>query len=198
MHTACFIQLNPVHVLRQRAVTLMELIASVAVAAVLVVGALTMYSAAAANSNATQLLRDVNGLGAGIKSLFAGQPTFGGGVGLNEAVTVSKAVPANWRTSGAGIWANITTNFGGDVSIMGQTYSAGRGFSISISKIPNDVCVNLLPKIGKDWGAVMIAADAGVRITLTQAIPIPPSFAATACGYDTKVIFYHCVNSNCL
>lgn len=164
------------HRVRQRGVTLMELIASVAIMAILVVGALTLYGSANSGSNTTQLLRDLTGVQAATKSLFAGQGDFGT-VALNSTLVTAKAVPSSWSVSGS----TIKHQLNGAVTVMGATGS----FTIQLDSIPSDVCTKLLANSASGWSSVKIGT-AGTAIPF----PISPVDAATKCAAATNSVIF--------
>lgn len=165
--------------IRQRAVTLMELIASVAIMAILVVGALTLYSSAQSGSNTTQLLRDLTGVSAATKSLFAGQGAFGT-ASLNTTLIAAKAIPSSWTVSGTA--GSITHQLNGAVTVTGNTSN----FRIQLDGIPQDVCVKLLSNSSTGWSAVRI----GTGGTDTTSFPISPVSASTLCTGATNTIVF--------
>jgi prepilin-type N-terminal cleavage/methylation domain-containing protein len=171
---------KPLFVIRQRAVTLMELIASVAIMAILVVGALTLYSSAQSGSNTTQLLRDLTGVSAATKSLFAGQGSYGTTAALNATLIAAKAIPSSWTV-------NTTTNaithqLNGAVTVTGNAAN----FTIQLDAVPQDVCVKLLSNSSTGWSKVKVGA-AGTEQTV---FPISPVSASGLCTSATNSVYF--------
>lgn len=169
---------KPLFVIRQRAVTLMELIASVAIMAILVVGALTLYSSAQSGSNTTQLLRDLTGVSAATKSLFAGQGSYGTTAALNATLIASKAIPSSWTVSGS----TVTHQLNGNVTVTGNAAN----FTIQLDAIPQDVCVKLLSNSSTGWSSVKVGASG----TAQTSFPISPVSASTLCSGATNSVYF--------
>lgn len=161
---------------RQRGVTLMELIASVAIMAILVVGALTLYGSANSGSNTTQLLRDLTGVQAATKSLFAGQGDFGT-VSLNSTLITAKAVPSSWSVSGS----TIKHQLNGAVTVTGATSN----FTIQLDNVSSDICTKLLANSANGWASVKVGTAAAIT-----SFPVSPVTAATSCAAATNTVTF--------
>lgn len=166
--------------IRQRGVTLMELIASVAIMAILVVGALTLYGSAQSGSNTTQLLRDLTGVSAATKSLFAGQGSYGSAAALNSTLIAAKAIPSSWTVSGS----TINHQLNGVVTVAGN--ASGSAFTIQLDSIPQDVCVKLLSNSSTGWSSIKVGTAGTVRSTF----PISPVTASGDCTGTTNSILF--------
>jgi len=163
--------------IRQKAVTLMELIASVAIMAILVVGALTLYNSAQTGSNTTQLTRDLTGIMSSTKSLFAGQFNYGTAT-LNTTLIAAKSVPTSWTTSSG----TITHQLNGTVTITGKGTA---GFEVALTTIPQAVCVKLLANNSNTgWDSVVVGT------TTISAFPISPITANNACAAGDNTITF--------
>lgn len=157
---------------RSRGVTLMELIAAVAVMAILVVGALTLYNAASTGSNSTQMLRDVTGLQTATKSLYAGQSGYGT-ASLNDTLINFKAVPTSWSVNGTA----ITHSLNGAVEVTGDSAV----FNVSLADLPKDVCIKLLSNASAGWSKYTVGSATGT-------FPVDPTSANTACSTDKNTV----------
>lgn len=166
--------LSIIGVRRERGVTLMELIAAVAVMAILVVGALTLYNAASTGSNSTQILRDVTGLQTATKSLYAGQSGYGT-ASLNDTLINFKAVPSNWSINGS----TITHSLNGTATVTG----AGSQFTVALANLPKDVCIKLLSNASAGWASYVTDGD-----TTGSAFPVDPAKASTSCSKDENLV----------
>lgn len=165
---------------RQRAVTLMELIASVAIMAILVVGALTLYGSAQTGSNTTQLTRDLTGVMSSTKSLFAGQFNYGTAV-LNTTLIAARAIPSSWTVSG-GTAGTITHQMNGTVTVTGK---GAAGFEVALTAIPQAICVKLLANNSNTgWDSIVVGS------TTITTFPISPVTAATACAAGDNIITF--------
>lgn len=162
--------------IRRRGVTLMELIASMAIMAILVVGALSMYSIAQSGSNSTQLLRNLNGVSASVKSLYSGQGGYGT-ASLNATLISAKVVPSDWSTSGT----TITHQLNGTVTVTGLT----NYFTVAMTSIPSDVCVKLISNSATGWSSVAVGTGAAITT-----FPVSPSTAVTNCSGTSNTITF--------
>ncbi|HAJ90690.1 MAG TPA: pilus assembly protein [Rhodospirillaceae bacterium] len=159
----------------QSGVTLMELIAALAIIAVIIVGSLSLYRAATSSQASTQLVQDVISLRSATKSLFLGQGSYGtAATNLNSILQSAQRVPATIKVSGS----TFTHSLNGAIDVIAQ----GAQFDISVANIPTDVCIPLLT--GTDgWATVTVA---GTALTM----PTTPSAAATACASGPVTIVF--------
>lgn len=178
MRTNNNFSLHPPSLMRQRAVTLMELIASVAIMAILVVGALALYGSANVSSQTTQVARDLTGVLSATKSLFSGQFDYST-ASLNSTLITAKAIPSSWPVSGS----TIKHQLNGAVTITGKGVN---GFSVALDTIPQGVCVKLLPNVSNSgWDSVVVGT------TTITTFPISPVTAAAACSGATNTITFN-------
>lgn len=159
---------------RSAGVTLMELIAAIAVVAILVVGALTLYGAANNGTSATQMQRDLTGVQASVKSLYAGQAGYGAsGTNLVPMLQQFGGLPSDWAMSGAGTSAALNHQLNGTVTIV----SGLTNFAVTLNDIPAEVCTKIAANASAGWASVAIGSG-GSALT----VPVSTSAASTACG----------------
>ncbi|MBL8641265.1 MAG: prepilin-type N-terminal cleavage/methylation domain-containing protein [Alphaproteobacteria bacterium] len=160
----------------QSGVTLMEMIAALAIIAVIIVGSLALYRAATSSQSSTQLVQDVISLRSATKSLFLGQGTYGAaGTDLNPVLLAAQRVPSTIRTTPAGVF---THSLNGAVNVTAQAAQ----FDIVVANIPTDVCIPLIT--GTDgWATVTVGAA-------VLPMPTTPAAAAAACAGGPLVITF--------
>lgn len=166
---------------RNKGVTLMELIAAIAVVAILVVGALTLYGAANNGTNSTQMQRDLTGVQASVKSLYAGQAGYGtSGDSLVGTLKQFGGLPSDWSVSGSGTSLAVNHQLNGAVTIT----SGGTNFAVELASIPPEVCTKIASNAAAGWATVKIGSG--------SAMPVPVSTAAAsaACGDTAQTMTF--------
>lgn len=165
---------------KQQGVTLIELIAGLAVMAVVIGGALSLYSSASASQSATQMAQDLTALRAATKQIWQGQGTYGAAAtNLNDVLVVSKRVPTTIKVDTTTSPDTLTHQEDGTVTIA----STGSGFSITLTEIDEEICVPLMTgSVG--WNSV----KAGTATAVTS-FPVNPASAATDCATGTTMVF---------
>ncbi len=159
----------------QRGLTLVELLAALAVVAAVVAGALALYNAASVSQSSTQLLQDVTSIRGAVKSIWASQGNYGDG-SLVSTLVAANRLPTTVRVSDDG--TTLTHVLGGAVTITGDTNT----FDIGVAGVPKDVCISLSTGT-TSWSGVKIGSAA-------QTIPLTPTAAATACSADKNDIVF--------
>lgn len=156
---------------RQRGISLLELIAALAVIAAILLGALALYSSASSSQNAIQLSQDVTSLRAATRQLFQGQGSYGAaGANLNQILIDSNRIPSTISVNGA----TLTNVLGGPVDV----FARGNGkFGIRVQGLPTAVCVALATSKG-DWDSVSVNSE-----PITDPV-ITPAIASAACQDD--------------
>lgn len=179
---------HPYTTTSQSGVTLMEMIAALAIIAVIIVGSLALYNAATSSQSSTQMVQDVTSLRAAVKQIYLGQGSYGTGdlsgvlVKANRLPSTIKAVTTT--TAGEnGASSTSSTTFksvlNGDVTITGS----GASFTIKVEKIPSDVCIPLLTNT-TGWTEVDIGS------TKITSFPVSAATAATDCGSGDQTITF--------
>lgn len=153
----------------QRGLTLVELLAALAVVAAVVAGALALYNAASTSQSSTQLLQDVTSIRGAVKSIWAGQGNYGED-SLVDTLIQAKRLPTTVKADTDG---NLTHVLGGSVTIMGDTNT----FIIGVNDVPKSVCISLSTAT-TSWQDVSINEE-------EQTLPLSPAAAAEACSSET-------------
>jgi len=165
---------------KQAGMTLLELIASLSVVAVVVVGALSLYQSATASQRTTQLTQDLTAIRAATKQLWQGQGTFGAnGTNLNDVLVVSKKIPTTIRVDTTTAPDTLIHAANGTVNIT----SSMTTFDVAMTNIDQDLCIPLLTG-SQGWVSVTVAGSAAIT-----SFPIPPATATAACSTGNVVTF---------
>lgn len=161
---------NVKNVTRQKGITLMEMIGSLAVMALVVIGALALYNSADGSQKSTQLSKDLTAIGAATKQLWFGQGGYGTVV-VNSTLVTAKKIPSTMTVDTSTTPNTITHPLNGTVTVTGATTA----FTITVTNIPTDVCTNLMTG-ANGWTSVKAGAAAA------RTLPISPATAAADCG----------------
>lgn len=175
----------------QRGLTLIELIAGLAIVASVLVGALSLFNTTSISQKATQISTEVHGLRSAMGKLYSGTGTFGA-ASMNSMLITAGKVPSTLRVSGA----TITHGFGGNVTVTGATTF----YHIALTAVPQDACVEILTGSGT-WDAIShttIPNAAGITATTLPANylansanpSVDPAAAALACVGGNKTLYF--------
>lgn len=162
----------------QRGVTLMELIAGLAVMSVIVVGAVSLYSSATSSEQSTSMQRDIGAIQAATRQIFNGQGTYGA-VRLNNILATANKVPSTLAVNGTGAAMVFKTRSNGDVTVTG----ANSTFTVTVTNLASDLCIPLLTN-SAGWKSIQVAGG-----TLQTAFPISPTTAESECKLGTVLTF---------
>lgn len=167
---------------RQRGMTLMELISSLAIIAAVVVGALALFGSADSSQKSTQLLTEITALRSAVKSLWTGQGSYGvSGTNLNGVLYTAKRVPATMKVDSTSNPVTLTHSMNGTATIISQ----GTTFQLTVTNIPSDVCVSAITASGSGstWSGISVN---GAAVTLP---PSPEDAAAKCASNPTTIVF---------
>lgn len=155
---------------KQAGLTLIESMAALALFAVVVGGALALFGGASSSQISTQMASDLTALRSAVKEVYMGQGGYGT-ANLNGVLVNGKKVPTTMAVT-AGAPPTITHSLNGTVTVTGATTN----FTLSVTDIPTDVCLNLISRpIG--WSAVKVGSAAAITT-----FPITPDTASTQCS----------------
>lgn len=153
----------------QRGLTLIEVLVSLAVFALVVGGAIASFGSASNSQSTTQLAYDLNALRSSTKSLYFGQGGYGT-ASLNEVLINSKKVPTTMSITGTAPSRVINHALNGTVAVTGATSS----FTVTTTAMPTAVCIGLATMNG--WDSVKV----GTATARTP--PVSPAQASTDCS----------------
>lgn len=152
---------------KQAGLTLIEMGVSLAIFALVIAGALSLYQMNANAQKANQLISDITGLRGAVKGWYAQAGNYGTG-SLNSILISAKKIPSTMIVSGSTI--NHVAN--GTVVVSG----ASANFTIALSNIATDICTDLVTS-ATGYNAVKVGSSAA-RTTF----PITPPQAAADCS----------------
>jgi X-X-X-Leu-X-X-Gly heptad repeat protein len=159
----------------QRGASLLEAIAYLGIAAIVVIGAVALLNGAFSSAGTNELAEQVNAIQSGTKKLYMGQT--GGYANVGNAVLSSAGVfPSTVPVDANG---NALDNWGGAVTVASP---AAGTFTISYANVPANVCINAVTA-GGSWTAISVNGTA-------VALPATPATAATACNTSTNTIMW--------
>ena len=150
-------------------VTLLELIAALAIISVIIIGALALYTSAQTSQASTQMVQDTTSIRSAVKVLYQGQGTFGTVV-LNDQLVAAKRVPTTIKMDTSTTPDTLTHGLNGTIVVTG----AGATFTVALSNIPPEVCIPLLTT---SQGWLTYAIDSAAAASF----PVTPATAVTAC-----------------
>ncbi|HEX7682872.1 MAG TPA: type 4 pilus major pilin [Trinickia sp.] len=163
---------------RQRGASLLEGIAYLGIAAIVVIGAIALLRTAFGSANANTMLEQLSSMQTAARKLYMTTQGNYGAVSLDGPIIAAGAVPQGMAVNTAN--ATITNAWGGTVTLTG----ANTTFTISYENVPKDVCVDALT--GTTTGFTQVAVDAAAAVST----PVSPSDAASACKNDTNTIVW--------
>jgi hypothetical protein len=173
-HAAPALRIVPQDLDRQRGASLLEGIAYLGIAAIVILGAVSLLTGAFSSAQSNRTSEEVTAIRTSVRKLYMGQ---GYGTGsLNEALIAAKAVPGT-IVQGAG--STLTTGWGGSVTVEGSTTS----FEITYTATPKDICMNTLTT-ANGWTGVKVG-----DLDHTT-FPVAAADAITACASDTNVMVF--------
>ncbi|TKC86959.1 pilus assembly protein [Trinickia terrae] len=151
----------------QRGASLLEAIAYLGIAAIVVIGAVALLNGAFNAAGTNELSEQVNAIQAGVKKLYMGQ-TAGYANVSNSVLQAAGVFPATVPVASTG---TATDTWGGSVTVTGTATN----FSIEYQNVPPAVCINAVTT-GGSWSSIKVGTA-----TITT-LPIDPSTAQTDCG----------------
>ncbi len=163
----------------QRGASLLEAIAYLGVAAIVVIGAIALLTGAFSSASTNSVTEQVNAIQSGVKKLYMGQSA--SYTNISNSVLASAGVFPSTLSPASSTGA-ITNMWNGTISVAVATSNANE-FTITYTNVPQSVCVNSVTA-GGSW--VDIAVN---KTSLT--LPVTPDAAAGACtSGDTNTIVW--------
>jgi hypothetical protein len=160
---------------RQRGASLLESIAFLGIAAVVILGAVALLLSSFSGANTNRSQQEVSSIRTGVKKLFMGQSASYGSGNLNGTLISAKVFPTTLAVDSSN---NVFNAWNGAVSVDGATAN----FTISYAGVPKDVCINLA-SANADWLSVDINGSG-----LTQ--PVTPGAAEAACSTSSNTLVW--------
>ena len=174
-------KINAVHrvhrVRRQAGISLLELIAGLAIIAMIIIGALALVSQADTSAKSSELLKGVSAIRANV---LAASKTGQSALGIGDVTPLlirGKFVPENWIQSPT----TLQHSYGGTARIDAATDH----YTLTLQKVPEEGCIRLVAEqAGSSWRQVIVGST-------TVTFPTTMVAAAAACvSGDNTLVFY--------
>jgi X-X-X-Leu-X-X-Gly heptad repeat protein len=159
----------------QRGASLLEAIAYLGIAAIVVIGAVALLNGAFSSAGTNELSEQVNAIQTGVKKLYMGQTN--GYANVDTAVLSAAGVFPSTIPVANGVASNT---WGGTVTVTPVANNNGE-FTIAYTNVPAAVCINAVTA-GGSWVSVQINGGAA------QPAPVTPQQAQTDCGNGNATI----------
>jgi hypothetical protein len=160
---------------RQRGTSLLEGIAYLAIAALIILGAIALLVSAFSGANTNRTQSELSSIRTGVKKLYMGSASSYGNASLLPEIIASKVLPGTLTVDSS---SNVINAWGGAVLVNG----AGATFTISYGSVPQDICVQVVSG-GGDWNAVSVNGAA-------VAVPATPTQASSACTSNPNTVVW--------
>jgi hypothetical protein len=162
---------------RQRGASLLEAIAYLGVAALVVLAAVSLLQNAFGSARSNQTTEEITGLRTNVRKMYAGQ-SYDDTAMLANLVT-AKAIPGTLTVAAD---KTITNTWGGAVKVEKVDAAS---FKITYASVPQDVCMNVVS--GATGWTKIADGDDGNQIT---AFPAPAAKAAALCNLATNTVVF--------
>jgi hypothetical protein len=162
---------------RQRGASLLEGIAYLGIAALVILGAVSLLASAFGNAQANRATEETISLRTAVRKLFSGQ-TYPAGNAITQTMVTARAVPGTLTVNAAN--NTITNSWGGAVTMVGT----GAAFDLTYNNVPQDVCVNMLAG-ASGWNSV---AGNGTVVATT---PVTAAQASQICSQANNNITFN-------
>ena len=159
----------------QRGASLLEGIAYLGIAAIVVLGAVSLLTGAFSSAQSNRVAEEVVSIRTGVKKLYMGQSSGYVAGSILPILIAAKVLPTTLTITGAGTAATATNSWGGNVDVAGL--AGGSSFSITYGTVPQDACINILSG-ASGWESIVVAGGG----TPPPLFPVSPADAQTACG----------------
>ena len=166
----------PRYLSRQRGASLLEGIAYLGIAAIVVLGAVSLLTGAFSSAQSNRVSEEVISIRTGVKKLFMGESAGYGAAPLDAMMISAKVIPTTLTVT-AGV---INNAWGGTVAIAGATNQ----FTITYTLVPQDACISLISG-ASGWFSITAGGAAAI---LT--FPAKPSDAVIQCAAPTNTIVW--------
>jgi X-X-X-Leu-X-X-Gly heptad repeat protein len=161
---------------RERGASLLEAIAYLGIAAIVVIGAVALLNGAFSSAGTNELAEQVNAIQTGVKKLYMGQTNGYADISVST-LAAAGALPS---TVPVGTNGTATNSFGGTVNVASSTANPNT-FTIEFDDVPTAVCINALTATGS-WTQIQVTPTSGGSGGTENTFPITPTKAQTDCG----------------
>lgn len=164
----------------QRGASLLEGIAYLGIAALVVLGAVSLLTGAFGSAKSNQTSEEVIALRTAVRKMYTGQQ-YNADLLMMANVVTANAIPNTLVVAGP---ATVNNSWGGTVTVAGATATT---FTITYTNVPQDVCVNVVSG-ANGWTRISGAADAN-PITVFPATASNATTLCAAAGNANTIIF---------
>jgi hypothetical protein len=169
---------------RQRGASLLEGIAYLGIAAIVILGAVSLLTSAFSNALTNRASEEVVSIRTGVIKLFMAQSANYGTADMTGLLISAGVFPNTLsQTPAVGQAAAAVVNaWNGAVIVTG----ANSQFTISYASVPENACINLLSG-ATGWAQIAVNGNAGIGVNGAQ---ITPANAIAACTTNTNTIVW--------
>jgi hypothetical protein len=164
----------------QRGASLLEGIAYLGVAAIVVLGAVSLLTNAFSSAQTNRASEEIISIRTAVKKLYMGQAASYGAVDFTASLITAKVFPSTLALNAAG--TGITNSWNGAVTVAGT--NGGSTFTLTYANVPKDACINLVSG-ASGWTQI----DQGGLNAIT-AFPATPANAASVCSLASNAISF--------
>lgn len=158
----------------QKGASLLEGIAYLGIAAVVVIGAIALLNTAFSSANSNELNSELSAIQTASRKLFMTTQGNYGAADFTATLIAAKGFPQTLTTDAAN--GTVADAWGGAVTVA-PVAADNTKFTITYTNVPPDVCVNALTSTTTGWLSVVGPGSATAVVP-----PIAPGDAKTACG----------------
>lgn len=166
---------------RQRGASLLEGIAYLGIAALIILGAVSLLTAAFSSAQSNRGAEEVVSIRTGVKKLYTGQANSYGTADITANLNAARIFPTT-LTPNASPLTGMNNSWGGLVTVTGT--NAGATFTITYTLVPQDACISIVSG-ATGWTQIDEGAAHARPITV---FPATPALANTLCANATNDI----------
>ncbi len=155
----------------QRGASLLEGIAYLGVAAIVVLGAVSLLTNAFSSAQTNRAAEEIISIRTAVKKLYMGQAASYSPASMTASLITARVFPSTLAPNDAG--TGITNSWNGAVTVTGNTST----FTLTYAAVPRDACINLVSG-ASGWTRINQGTN---EITV---FPATPANAATVCTDD--------------
>lgn len=158
---------------RQRGATLAEIVMVLAVIAVIIFGAFSLFGNAFGGSKAQSEVTNIQGIVSGVNSIYGTQRNYASG-SLIPALIAAKAAPSAMVVPG--VTTSLRNSYGGPVTVTG----GDDRYYVTTNSVPKRGCIDLAQT---SFGSVDFTINGA-----SAAAPSTPNDAINACNQDQNTL----------
>jgi hypothetical protein len=159
---------------KQRGASLLEGIAYLGIAALVILGAVSLLTGAFSSAQSNRGTEEVVSIRTSVKKLYAGASGAYGTLDLTESLNLAKIFPSTLAYDSTA--KTMVNAWGGAVTVKGDT----KTFIINYANVPQDVCIAMVSG-ASGWTSVTDGK------TAVPAFPATPAAAAATCSSNPVV-----------